>query len=329
LRSEVIDIRQFDARAFAFLLQVESLAWNKDLRWDYAPSAELIIACLEDKRLSGYALVRGNKIRGYSFFFYEGEKGLIGNLFVEPDGEGLNGAHLLLDHVLETLLGTPGIRRVEAQLPHFRLEELDPCFRRRGFQAYGRRFMIIPLGQVFSAPLLSPGTEWPEDSATAGRLADFAVVPWERKHDREAAQLLYLTYREHIDAVINDHYQTLEGAERLVEHIARRRGCGEMLPQASLVAIHRSSRKLAAILALTSVRADTGHIPQIAVATEFQGWGLGTTLIRRAFKALAECGYCEVSLTVTDANAGAVRLYERLGFETLRTFGAFVWDRAA
>lgn len=327
LDPEIIDIRQFEARAFAPLLQVESLAWNNDLRWDYTASTELISACLEDKRLSGYALVSENRVRGYSFFFYEGEKGLIGNLFVEPDGDRPTQARRLLDHVLETVLATPGLLRVEAQLPHFTLEDLDPCFRARGFGAYGRRFMVATLGRCRPGSSLSPNGKSSEDASAAVRLADFEVIPWERKHDREAAQLLYLTYRNHVDAVINDHYQTLKGSERLVEHIIGQRGCGETLPQASQVAIHRPSRKLTAILALTSVRPGTAHIPQIAVATEFQGWGLGTAMIRHSFKALAENGYGEVSLTVTDSNAGAVRLYERLGFQTLRTFGAFVWQQ--
>ena len=32
------------------------------------------------------------------------------------------------------------------------------------------------------------------------------------------------------------------------------------------------------------------------------------------------------SLTVTAANADAVALYERVGFETIRRFSAYVWD---
>jgi ribosomal protein S18 acetylase RimI-like enzyme len=32
-----------------------------------------------------------------------------------------------------------------------------------------------------------------------------------------------------------------------------------------------------------------------------------------------------LSLTVTDANAGAVALYRRLKFESKRVFDAFVW----
>ena len=57
---------------------------------------------------------------------YEGEKGLIGSLFVAPNSEPLDSALILLKHVIETLVGTPGLRRVETQLPHFALEQLEP-----------------------------------------------------------------------------------------------------------------------------------------------------------------------------------------------------------
>ena len=84
---------------------------------------------------------------------------------------------------------------------------------------------------------------------------------------------------------------------------------------------------MAAVLAMTAVRARTAHIPQIAVAPEFQGLGIGTAMMEMSFQRLAKQGYKEVTLTVTDRNSGAVRLYERMGFETFRAFGAFVWER--
>ncbi len=309
----IVDIRHFAARDFAPLLEAESHVWRAKLRWDYTSSARLISNCLEEKRLSGYALIQSDRIEGYSFFFYEDDKALIGDLFVESDGAGLERALLLAEHVIETLLATPGLRRIEGQLPHFSFDELDPCFRPRGFESYRRRFMALALKH---RPL------------TAGPpVNQFALEPWERKHDRAAARLVYHAYRGHVDAVINDQYGTIEGTSRLIENIIRHRGCGEYLPENSLVAIHRPTRKLAAVLALTAVRPATAHIPQVAVGKEFQGQGLGTAIMESAFSDLAQAGYQEVSLTVTDDNDGAVRLYERLGFETFRTFGAFVWNR--
>ncbi|MBZ5543331.1 MAG: GNAT family N-acetyltransferase [Acidobacteriia bacterium] len=323
---EVIDIRQFNAEAFESLLEAESRAWNSALRWDYGPSRRLVATCLDDKRLSGYALRAEGELIGYSFFFYEGEKGLIGNLFIIANGEMLEPAFLLLKHVFETLLATPGISRVETQLPHFSMEELEPCFRPHQFESYVRRFMLLPLASRRRALYGNAGpTETP--AAASSPLRGFTVVPWERKHDRAAAELVYGAYRGHVDAHINDQYSTLAGTTRLVENIVHQHGCGEMLPTASLVAIHQASGKLAAALALTAVRSRTAHIPQIAVAREFQAAGLGTVLMEASFQDLIRRGFEEVSLTVTELNAGAVRLYERLGFGTLRTFGAFTWNR--
>ncbi|HEV2232090.1 MAG TPA: GNAT family N-acetyltransferase [Terriglobia bacterium] len=329
LTPEIIDIRQFDASQFLPLLQAESRVWDASLRWDYTASVRLISSCLEEKRLQGYALIYAREIKGYSFFFYEGEKGLIGNLFVEPDAGGLHQALRLLEHVIETVTAIPGINRVETQLPHFHFDELNPCFVAHQFQGYQRRFMAVsltdwkPRGRRDMAGL---------DAAAQGtgtNFGDFVIVPWDRKHDHHAALMLYQTYMNHVDAVINDQYASGAGASRLIENIMHQRGCGEHLPQASQVAIHRATGKIAGVLALTSVRAHTAHIPQIAVAREFQGTGLGTAMMELSFEDLSRRGFHEVSLTVTDLNVGAVRLYERMGFENFRTFGAFVWNRLA
>jgi ribosomal protein S18 acetylase RimI-like enzyme len=157
--------------------------------------------------------------------------------------------------------------------------------------------------------------------------AGFVIEPWERRHDHLAAEFICRTYRGHIDAVINDQYASDEGAERLIDNIFELRGCGEPVPHASLIAFHRATHTLAGLVALTTVRPGTAHIPQVAVAPEFQSEGLGTALLDLAFREAASRGYREVSLTVTDLNHGARHLYERLGFETFRTFGAFVWTK--
>lgn len=325
--NEVIDVRQFDSSQLAHLLDAEAQAWNLALRWDYASSRRVIANCLDEKRLSGYALRAGADLKGYSYFFYEGEKALIGNLFVEPAADRTECAGLLLRHVLETLLATPRLTRVETQLPHFTLEELEPFFRPRGFQAYLRCFMILSLarrkriayslGVKKSADVVRPVVVPP----------DFELLHWERRHHRAAAEMVASSYRHHIDAQINDQYASLAGSAHLVESIVEQHGCGELIPGASLVAIHQPTGRLAAALAVTTVRARTAHIPQIAAAPEFQGNGLGTALIETSLQELCRRDYEEVSLTVTDLNAGAVRLYQRLEFETFRTFGAFTWQR--
>ncbi len=321
MASEIIDIRQFDSRSLGPLLDAEAQAWHLDLRWDYTSSRALIANCVDDQRISGYVLRDENGPSGYSFFFYEGGKGLIGNLFVEGPRERTERAHRILRHVLETLLATPGLGRVETQLPHFSLETLDPVFSEHGFAGALRRFMLLSL----------PRPRWTPYAAGAGgaaRLRDFRIVPWDRRHDHAVAEMILDAYRGHVDARLNDQYASLHGTTRLIENVLHQRGCGELQSEATLVALHLPSSRVAGALAVTAVRARTAHIPQVAVAGEFQGHGLGSALLEAAFHVLAKNRFEEVSLTVTDENRGAVRLYENLGFITFRTFGAFTWTAA-
>lgn len=68
---------------------------------------------------------------------------------------------------------------------------------------------------------------------------------------------------------------------------------------------------------------DYGHIsddtPSLAVSLypEYRGKGIGTALMQAMLCRLRSAGYQQVSLSVQKANA-AVRLYRRLGFETVR-----------
>ncbi len=322
--SRIVDIRQLRADQLRPLLQAESRTWLEDLHWDYAPSAELISVYLEEKRLTGFALLVEGSARGYCLYFREGSKGLIGTLFVEPVDSIAPHALALLGRTIDVLTGILAVRRIEAQLPHFSIDQIGPYFRSRAFQIYLRKFMVFRLGEM----LETSSPTHPEFSRQGTKApSDFLFLPWDRKYDREAAQLLHHVYRNHIDAAVNDQYCTIAGTTRLVESIVRHRGCGDYLQHASVAAIQRSTGKLAGILGITAVRPGTAHIPQVAVATGFQGLGLGGAMLRSSFEKLAREGFSEVSLTVTTLNSGAVRFYERMGFRTFREFGAFVWNR--
>jgi ribosomal protein S18 acetylase RimI-like enzyme len=322
---EIIDIRRFEHKEFSDLLEAESRAWNDTLRWNFAASVRVIEACLRDKRLSGYALVDEGKIRGYCFFFYDGEKGIIGDLFVNPELVGQGQEHELLEHSLETLLGTPGLQRIEAQLPHYEREELESRFLPRHFQSFQRRFMSLSLEGYRQGAGAEPRSGSPAVDPWVREGID--LIPWQKRFNDDAAEMLFQTYQKHVDALINDQYSSVMGATRLIENIFHNQGCGTFLTPASRMAVHRPTQQLAGIITVTGVRPHTAHIPQVGVGPAFQGLGVGTALMAAAFRDLAEDGFEQVTLTVTEANAGAVRLYQRLGFETFKTFGAFIYDQ--
>jgi ribosomal protein S18 acetylase RimI-like enzyme len=58
-----------------------------------------------------------------------------------------------------------------------------------------------------------------------------------------------------------------------------------------------------------------GDLESLAVAAHARGRGVGTGLIEAARELLRERGVRYWSVTVAAANAGAIRLYEREGFQ--------------
>ena len=308
---QVVDLRQFGSHHLQELLEEEKRFWAEELQWDFNQISTLIGSCLDARRLTGYVLLEDSTPLGYSFFVYEGSKAIIGNVFARLRADRAEIARLLLRHVIETLQGTPGIDRIEAQLPHFSLEEIFPSFEPNGFRAFGRQFMMHDLGSA--------------SSESVGLDGEIRFQGWEEKEESVMAALIHEAYRGHVDSEINLQYRSRRGALQVIENVTRHRGCGVFEPGDSLVAVHAPSGVCCGGMLVTSVGTSGSHIPQICVLPEFQGRRIGTALLYACFEKLRSRGHRQVSLTVTDENSDAIRLYERLGFRTYRRFGAFVW----
>jgi ribosomal protein S18 acetylase RimI-like enzyme len=67
-------------------------------------------------------------------------------------------------------------------------------------------------------------------------------------------------------------------------------------------------------------------VTQLCILPEARGTGLGYELLRQSMLRLNDLGCQSISLTVTAANAGAVRLYESVGFSVNSLFPALVWE---
>jgi len=68
--------------------------------------------------------------------------------------------------------------------------------------------------------------------------------------------------------------------------------------------------------AFVSRYVDAWHVMNVAVATEFRRRGIATTLLQRVFEVTATDPQRGYTLEVRVSNSEAIRLYERLGFES-------------
>jgi ribosomal protein S18 acetylase RimI-like enzyme len=317
---EILDLRHFSSADLRPLLEEETQVWSRLLSWDYSGSAEMILRYVDSKILPGYAAIDRGKIFGYSFFVYEGSKGVIGDLFVA------NGSRLpdsrpvelrLLTHVIETLQQSPGIHRVEAQLLAHDSGAVSRPFLETGFQRHRRLFMVLALDKTE----LAAGGKRP-----AATHPEVEIRRWTEADYQPAAAVITAAYRGHVDAQINDQYHTLSGSLRFLNNIVRFPGCGLFDIESSFVAIDRSAKTLIGVILCSRVRNDVGHVTQVCILPEFRSRGIGESLLAATVANLTKRNFSALSLTVTEANVRAVALYRRLNFDSKRIFDAFVWE---
>src|SRR5271166_1718443 len=143
---EILDLRHFSSTDLHSLLDEEVETWGTMLAWNYRSSADMILRYVDAKILPGYAAVERGNIVGYSFFVYEGSKGVMGDLFVSPRRVDVRLIESqMANHVIETLQQSPGIHRVEAQLLTLQSGHLAAGFVAAGFQRYRRLFLSLTL----------------------------------------------------------------------------------------------------------------------------------------------------------------------------------------
>jgi len=312
---EILDLRHFSGIDIRPLLEEEISEWGKLLSWDYTGSAEMILRYMDAKILPGYAAIERGSIFGYAFFVYEQSKGVIGDLFVRDGGRVQNRREVeerLLTHVIETLQQSPGIHRVEAQLLAHDAGEVARPFLQQGFSRHPRVFMNFEMARhEQTTPLISP---------------EFEIRPWSEDQYQASAAVITAAYRGHVDSEINDQYRTLTGSLRFLNNIVRFPGCGTFDAHGSFMVFLRRTRTLIGLILCSQVRADVGHITQVCVLPEFRSSGMGVALLAATTRSLRERNFRAISLTVTQANDRAIKLYERIGFDSVRVFDAFVWE---
>ena len=308
---EVVDLRQLSAADLRPLLDEEIAKWGETLDWDFSKSAELVERFVDLHALNGHALVAGGEVEGYTYYVFEEQKGLIGDLYVRESARTAGTERRLLELVLESLMAAR-VRRIESQLMMVDHMRRVPAAGAPFVATFERNFMLLAL---------------PGEPLGPGRVRRRVFIErWSDQYQEAAAQVIAAAYAGHVDSRINDQYRSVNGARRFLFNIVQYPGCGVFFQPASFAAFDADTGRMCGMCLASLVGPECGHITQVCVLPSARGSGAGYELLRRSINALRQHGCRRASLTVTASNTNAVALYERMGFRTIRRFAAYVWE---
>jgi ribosomal protein S18 acetylase RimI-like enzyme len=225
----------------------------------------------------------------------------------------------LLRRLLDLLLHSPNIDRVESQLLLYDAASIEGSFLDAGFARHTRLFMECDLENCRGISGVSAGKPLLPHNIN--------LIPWSSNYYQAAAELIHAAYAGHIDAEINDQYCSLHGSLRFLHNIVRFPGCGVFDASQSWLLLDRETDSLAGMLLCSRVAPEVAHITQLCVLPSLRGRGLGRVLLDHAMMQLLNTGFAAITLTVTEENRQAVDLYAASGFRVRYRFDAMVFDR--
>lgn len=305
---EARSLRECRAGDLQALLSEECRHWARELDWDFGEVSSAVAGGLARGALTGRVMRLGGRPVAYCYYLPDEGRVVIGSLFSSRAERGRGLEEQLLEQVLAEVQESAGAPRVECQTLFCTAAEADRLFARAGFRAGARLYMLRCLDGL------------PRPAGTGLRLR-----PVRRSDLPALGQLIHRSHLGSLDAALNLTYATPAACRHFAETLVLRSGCGPFDPLASCLA--ESGGRLAGVVLASRLSRTNGHICQVSVAPEQQARGLGSALVGLALLAFERAGLCTASLSVTLANRRALRLYERLGFRTHRTFAAHAWVR--
>jgi ribosomal protein S18 acetylase RimI-like enzyme len=305
-------LREASPRELRSLLDEECRHWDAELAWDFSEVRQAVASGVDRGTLPGRAVIEGGRAVAYSYYMVDSGRVIVGSIFAARDHRRRGLEEELVDTVLADARGERGSGRVECQTLFCTASAVDTRFSRAGFAGRPRHYMRRDLREA----LPPPGPALP---------AGVGVRPLRRDELQAAADIVYRSHAGTVDAALNLTYATPATCRAFVDTLVVRSGCGRFDPDASRMA--EGPRGPLAVLIASRLSAANGHVCQVSVAPESQGQGIGAVLLGTALRSFREQGLDSATLSVTVSNDRAHRLYERLGFRTLREFAAHAWVR--
>lgn len=148
----------------------------------------------------------------------------------------------------------------------------------------------------------------------------YLMLGWSPSLLAAHADTKYRSFRFEVDANVFPCLGEAEGCHRLMQEISNRSG---FLPEATwLLGCNAKGRRTfdycGTIQGIMDQRG-FGSIQNLGITQEHRQKGLGTVLLHHALQGFVQMGLRSACLEVTAQNTGALRLYKRLGFRTVKT----------
>ena len=160
------------------------------------------------------------------------------------------------------------------------------------------------------------GLDWSPPALPRG----YRFVGWDDSLLDAHAEAQHLSFRDEIDANVFPCFGELAGCRRLIQEITRKEG---FFPEATWLVVHDGVRtrehELCGTIQAVRDRHGMGSVQNLGITAPHRNRRVGTSLLYRSFEGFLRRGVTRVHLEVTAQNLGAVRLYRRIGFTTIKT----------
>lgn len=183
-----------------------------------------------------------------------------------------------------------------------------------GFQEFRRARMVID-GESVRALV------YPEVNS------GYTLTTWDSKYSFSVANLMakYHYNDQHPDGILFAQYRGVNECKRLIEIIMTVKD-GLFKDDCTGILIHHN-KVIGACF--TIIFSEQGFIPEIILASEYQGKGLGKALLVHTIKKLMENNseLSKIELNITLTNVAALKLYKSIGFRELDSYSVFIWNK--
>jgi ribosomal protein S18 acetylase RimI-like enzyme len=149
---------------------------------------------------------------------------------------------------------------------------------------------------------------------------EYHILPWNESLLEAFALAKYNSFRNEIDANVFPCLGDMNGCRRLMSDIVHKPG---FLPESAWLAVYspEGCRKPEYCGTIQGIhdKSGLGAVQNLGVTPEHRDHGIGTCLLLYSLEGFRSAGLRRVFLEVTAQNTGAIRLYHRLGFVTIKT----------